>query len=110
MNNREVKMLIRPLKDRIMVRRLDGEKATRGGIILPDTAVEKQNRGVVVAVGPGRYLDNGLLCPVNVKVGETVMFGSYSGIEITVKGDGYLLLREDDLIAVTEEDDAVQIN
>lgn len=97
-------MSIRPLKDRIMVRRLDGEKATRGGIILPDTAVEKQNRGVVMAVGPGRYLDNGLLCPVDVKVGETVIFGSYSGIEITVKGESYIILREDDLIAAAEED------
>ena len=88
-------MKIRPLQDRIVVKRLEGENKTKGGIIIPDTAKEKPIEGKVVAVG------NGKVRPLEVKVGDTVLFGKYSGTEIKLDGEEHLLIREDDVLAVT---------
>ena len=94
-------MKIRPLQDRIVVKRLEGEKQTKGGIIIPDSAKEKPIEGKVVAVGNGKVLKDGKVRPVDVKVGDTVLFGKYSGTEIKIDGEEHVLLREDDVLAVT---------
>jgi chaperonin GroES len=94
-------MKIRPLQDRIVVRRLEGENKTKGGIIIPDTAKEKPIEGRIVAVGNGKVLKNGHVRPLEVKVGDTVLFGKYSGTEIKIEGEEHILLREDDILAVT---------
>ena len=95
-------MKIRPLHDRVIVRREEEEAKTAGGILLPGSAQEKPHRGVVVAVGSGRVLDNGDVRPVDVKVGDKVYFGKYSGTEIKVDGEELLIMREDDIIAIVE--------
>ena len=95
-------MAIRPLQDRIIVRRLGGEETSKGGIIIPDSAKEKPIEGDVVAVGSGRTLDNGEKRPVDIKVGDRVLFGKYGGTEVKVGGEDLLILREDDILAVME--------
>ncbi|MBW2526917.1 MAG: co-chaperone GroES [Deltaproteobacteria bacterium] len=96
-------MKIRPLYDRIVVKRLEGEEMTKGGIIIPDSAKEKPAEGEVVAVGNGRVLKDGKTQPVDVKVGDHVLFGKYGGTEIQIDGEPHVVLREDDVVAVTKE-------
>lgn len=95
-------MKIKPLHDRIIVEAAAKEEKSAGGIILPDTAQEKPQRGKVLAVGPGKMLDSGKLAPVDVKVGETVLYGKYSGTEVKVDGSDYVILRAEDILAVVE--------
>ena len=95
-------MKVRPLGDRILVERLEGETRTSGGIVLPDTAKEKPKQGRVVAVGQGKILEDGKRVPIDVKVGETVIFGSYAGSEIKVDGEEYLILKEEDVLGIVE--------
>ncbi len=95
-------MKIRPLHDRIVVKRLESENRTKGGIIIPDSAKEKPIEGRVVAVGNGKLLRDGKLRPLDVAVGDVVLFGKYAGNEVKIDGEGFVLLREDDLLAVTE--------
>ena len=95
-------MAIRPLHDRILVRRLDEEKTTAGGIVIPDSASEKPSQGEVVAVGKGKLLDNGNLQALDVKAGDTVLFGKYSGTEVKVDGEELLVMREDDVMGIVE--------
>ena len=90
---------LRPLDDRIVVKRLEAEEKTAGGIILPDNAKEKPQRGQVVAVGPGKLLDSGNRAAPDVKAGDTVLFGKYSGTEVKVNGDELLIMRENDILA-----------
>jgi chaperonin GroES len=93
-------MKIRPMKDRIVIKRLEGEAVTKGGIIIPDTAKEKPVEGHVVAVGPGRFLKDGTVRPCEVKVGDTILFGKYSGTDVRLDGVEHVILREDDVLAV----------
>ena len=95
-------MNIRPLHDRIIVRRLDEERTSAGGIVIPDSATEKPSKGEVLAVGNGKALDSGELRALDVKVGDTVLFGKYSGTEVKVDGTELLVMREDDVMAVLE--------
>ncbi|MDI1429956.1 MULTISPECIES: co-chaperone GroES [Polyangium] len=94
-------MKIRPLHDRIVVKRLESETQTKGGIIIPDSAKEKPIEGRVVAVGNGKLLRDGKLRPLDIKVGDVVLFGKYAGNEVKIDGEDYVLLREDDLLAIT---------
>jgi chaperonin GroES len=94
-------MKIRPLQDRIVIKRLEGESVTKGGIIIPDSAKEKPIEGRVVAVGNGKVLKDGKVRPVDVKVGDVVLFGKYSGTEVKLDGEEHMLIREDDILAVT---------
>ena len=94
-------MKIRPLHDHIVVKRLASETQTKGGIIIPDSAKEKPIEGRVVAVGNGKLLRDGKLRPLDVKVGDTVLFGKYAGNEVKIDGEDFVLLREDDLLAIT---------
>lgn len=96
-------MRVRPLYDRILVQRMQEEERTKGGIIIPDTAKEKSVEGKVVAVGKGKINDKGDLVPLEVKPGDRVMFGKYAGTEIQIEGEDYLIMREDDLLAIIEE-------
>ena len=93
---------IRPLQDRIVVKRLPEEETTKGGIIIPDSAKEKPAQGEVIAVGSGKVLDNGKVRPVDVKVGDRIMFGKYSGSEIKIGGVEHLILREEEILGVIE--------
>ena len=93
-------MNLRPLHDRVIVKRLEEEKKSAGGIIIPDQAAEKPVRGVVLAVGPGKKSDDGKTIPMDVKAGDKVLFGKYSGSEVRLDGTDYLVMREDDLLAV----------
>ena len=93
---------IRPLHDRILVKRIDEEAKTKGGLIIPDTAKEKPMEGKVLAVGKGRVDEHGKLHPLDVQKGDRVLFGKYSGSEIRVAGDEHLIIREDDVLAVLE--------
>lgn len=93
-------MDIRPIHDRIIVKRIEEDEVTEGGIVLPDTAREKSVAGEVIAVGPGKILNNGELRPMSINVGDTVLFGKYSGTEIKVKGEYVVVMREDDVVAV----------
>lgn len=93
-------MKIKPLADRVVVKASPAEEKTKGGIIVPDTAKEKPVLGEVVAVGPGRRGDDGKLIPMEVKKGDKVLYGKYSGTEVTISGDDYLIMRESDLFAV----------
>lgn len=95
-------MNIRPLNDRVIVKRLEEERTSPGGIVIPDSAAEKPIRGEVLAVGKGKALDNGDVRPLAVKAGDKVLFGKYSGTEIKVDGQDILVMREDDIIAVFE--------
>jgi chaperonin GroES len=97
---RERIMKIRPLQDRIVVKRLEGESKTKGGIIIPETAKEKPIEGRVIAVGNGKLLKDGKARPVDVKVGDVVLFGKYSGNEVKLDGEDHLLIREDDVLAI----------
>jgi len=99
---------IRPLYDRVVVRRLDAETTTRGGIIIPDAAAEKPNRGEVIAVGPGAVLDSGETRPMAVNVGDRVLFGKYAATEQEIDGEELLIVKESDIIAVLEEEQAVE--
>lgn len=96
-------MNIRPLHDRVVIKRLDDERTSAGGIVIPDSAAEKPMRGKVMAIGPGKMLDNGQLIPLGVKKGDKVLFGKYSGTEVKILGDELLVMREDDIMAVIEE-------
>ncbi|RMG49378.1 MAG: co-chaperone GroES [Acidobacteria bacterium] len=95
-------MSIRPLHDRVVVKRLEAEEEVRGGIIIPDTAKEKPQQGEVVAVGNGKILENGTRLEMDVKVGDRVLFGKYSGTEVKIDGEEYLILREDEILGVIE--------
>jgi len=95
-------MTIRPLYDRVVVRRTESETTTKGGIVIPDSATEKPSMGEVLAVGNGKVTDSGDLRALDVKVGDTVYFGKYSGTEIKVDGEELLIMREDDIIAIVE--------
>jgi len=95
-------MKLKPLQDRIVVEAAAKEEKTSGGIILPDTAQEKPQRGKVLAVGPGKRLDSGQMAPVDVKAGDFVLYGKYSGTEVTVDGTDYVILRAEDILAVVE--------
>ena len=95
-------MKFRPLHDRVVVRRIDAEEKTAGGIIIPDTAKEKPQQGEVLAVGPGARDDQGRLTPLDVKIGETVLFGKWSGTEVKIDGEELLIMKESDLMGVLE--------
>ncbi len=95
-------MKIRPLQDRIIVKRIDEEETTKGGIIIPDSAKEKPQEGKVIAVGKGKITDDGKLQPLDVKKGDRVLFSKYSGTEITIEGEEHLIIREDDVLGVCE--------
>jgi len=95
-------MKIRPLHDRVIVRRMEGEEKTKGGIIIPDTAKEKPVEGKVIAVGSGKVLENGKKAPLQVKEGDRILFGKYSGTEVKIDGEEHLIMREDDIIAIVE--------
>ena len=94
---------IRPLHDRVIVKRVEETEKTKGGIIIPDTAKEKPQEGKVVSVGPGRRLEEGKVIPLDVKAGDKILFGKYSGAEIKLDGEEHLILREDDILGVIEE-------
>ncbi len=95
-------MKIRPLGDRILVKRIKEEERTKGGIIIPDTAKEKPQEGKVVAVGKGKVNEDGKLIPTEVKAGDKILFGKYSGSEVKVDGEEHLILREDDILGILE--------
>ena len=95
-------MKLRPLHDRVIIKRLEAETKSAGGIVIPDSATEKPIRGQVVAVGSGKILEDGKVRPVGVKAGEKVLFGKYSGTEVKVDGEELLVMREEDLVAVIE--------
>lgn len=95
-------MKIRPLGDRILLKRIEEEGKSKGGIIIPDTAKEKPQEGKVVAVGKGRMLDDGKLVPLEVKKGDRVLFGKYTGAEVKIEGEEHLIVKEDDILGVIE--------
>ena len=95
-------MKLRPLHDRVIIRRMEEERTSPGGIVIPDSATEKPIRGEVVAVGNGRLLENGELRALDVKAGDKVLFGKYSGTEVKVEGEELLVMKEDDVMAVIE--------
>ncbi len=96
-------MKIRPLHDRVIVKREDEERKSPGGIVIPDTAAEKPIRGKIVAVGKGKILENGNVRPLDLKVGDKILFGKYGGTEVKVDGEELLVLREEDVMAVIEK-------
>ena len=96
------KTKFRPLHDRVVVKRIDADERSKGGIIIPDTAKEKPQSGRVIAVGKGRINDKGEVFPLDIKEGETVLFGKYAGSDIKIDGKEYLILREDDVLGVLE--------
>lgn len=96
-------MNVRPLRDRIIVERVEEETKTTGGLIIPDTAKEKPQQGRVIAVGKGKVTEDGKVLGMDVKVGDRVLFGKYAGTEIKIKGQEYLMMREDDILGVVEE-------
>ena len=93
-------MKVKPLQDRIIVKRLEEEEKTKGGIIIPDAAKEKPQEGKVIAVGDGKTLDNGTKLKLSVKAGDKILFGKYSGTEIKIDGEEHLILREDDVLGI----------
>jgi chaperonin GroES len=95
-------MKIRPLHDRVIVQSIEEEAKTKGGIIIPDTAKEKPQEGKVIAVGPGKILENGTKTTLDVKVGDKILFGKYSGSEIKIDGEEFIMMREDDILGVIE--------
>lgn len=95
-------MKLRPLQDRILVKRVEEETKTKGGIIIPDTAKEKPAEGKVIAVGNGKLDDDGKRIPLEIKKGDRILFGKYSGTEVKIDGDEHLIMREDDVLAVIE--------
>lgn len=96
-------MKLRPLNDRVVVKRIEEEQKTAGGIIIPDTAKEKPIQGEVVAVGNGKVMEDGTRRPLDVKAGDRVLFGKYAGTDIKVEGDELLIMREDDILAIVEK-------
>jgi chaperonin GroES len=96
-------MSIRPLQDRVIVKRVKEEEMTKGGIVIPDTAKEKPVEGEVIAVGNGKVLENGTVRKLDVKAGDKILFGKYSGTEVKIDGDDRLILREDDILGVIEK-------
>ncbi|MEA3278325.1 MAG: co-chaperone GroES [Pseudomonadota bacterium] len=95
-------MKIRPLHDRVVVRRMEEERTSAGGIVIPDSATEKPVQGEVIAVGHGKVLDSGETRPLDLKVGDRVLFGKYSGTEVKLEGEDYLIMREEDIMGVVE--------
>ncbi len=95
-------MNVRPIGDRIIVQRVEADQKTKGGIVLPDTAKEKPKEGKVVAVGPGKVLDNGETSSMSLNEGDKVIFTSYAGTEVKLDGEDYLIMKEDDILAVLE--------
>ena len=95
-------MKLRPLQDRILVKRIEEEQVTAGGIFIPDTAKEKPQRGEIVAGGNGKKTEDGKVIPIDLKVGDKVLFGKYAGTDIKVEGQDYLIMREDDILGVIE--------
>ena len=96
-------MKIRPLYDRIMVKRIEEKETVQGGIIIPDTAKEKPQEGEVVAVGQGKRLEDGKIVPLDVKVGDRILFGKYSGSDIKLDGEEYMIMREDEVLGVIDQ-------
>ena len=95
-------MNIRPLHDRVILKRMEEETTSVGGIVIPDSAAEKPVRGEIIAAGTGKRLESGEIIPLDVKVGDTVLFGKYSGTEVKMNGDELLVMREDDIMGVIE--------
>ena len=95
-------MKIKPLRDRVIVQRIEEEEKTVGGIIIPDSAKEKPIEGKVMAVGDGKILDDGKVPPLNVKVGDKILFGKYAGTEVKLDGEEYLIMREDDILGIVD--------
>lgn len=95
-------MNIKPLADRVVVKASEPEEKVKGGIIIPDTAKEKPQQGKVVAAGPGKFSDAGELIKMEVKVGDEVLYGKYSGTEVTIDGEDYLIMREGDILAIVK--------
>lgn len=95
-------MKIRPLQDRVIVKRLEEEEKTKGGIIIPDTAKEKPQEGKVIAVGKGKITEDGKVIPLDVKEGDRILFGKYSGTEVKIEGEEHLIMREDDILGIIE--------
>jgi chaperonin GroES len=95
-------MNLKPLHDRVLVKRLEEEEVTKGGIIIPDTAKEKPIKGEVVAVGPGKIADDGKTIPMSVKAGDKILFNKYAGTEVKIDGVEHLVMREDDILAIIE--------
>ncbi len=93
-------MNLRPLSDRVVVKRMEEEKTTAGGIFIPDSAKEKPAKGEILAIGEGKRADNGSIMPMSVKVGDKVLFGKYAGQEVKVDGEDVLVMREDEIIAI----------
>ena len=96
-------MKIRPLQDRVIVKRVEEEEKTKGGIIIPDTAKEKPMEGKIIAVGKGKVLEDGKIHSLDVKAGDRVLFGKYSGTEVKIDGEEHLIMREDDILGVIEK-------
>ena len=96
-------MKIRPLQDRVIVRRIEEAEKTKGGIIIPDTAKEKPMEGKIIAVGKGKVLEDGKIHPLDVKAGDRVLFGKYAGTEVKIDGEEHLIMREDDILGVIEK-------
>ncbi len=96
-------MKIRPLQDRIIVKRVKEEEKTKGGIIIPETAKEKPSEGEIVAVGKGKILESGTVLPLDVKVGDRILFSRYGGTEVKIEGEEHLIMREDDILGVIEK-------
>lgn len=93
-------MKINPLHDRVVIRRLDAEDKTPGGIVIPDSAAEKPSKGEIISVGPGKRADSGEMVPMSVKAGDKVLFGKYAGTEVKENGEDFIVMREDDIIGV----------
>jgi chaperonin GroES len=96
-------MDLRPLHDRVLVRRLEEQESMRGGLFIPDSAKEKPQQAEVIAAGNGKLLDNGERAPLEVKAGDRILFGKYSGSEVRIEGDDYLILREDEILGVLDK-------
>ena len=96
-------MKIRPLQDRVIVKRIEEEEKSKGGIFIPDTAKEKPQEGKIVAVGKGKVNDDGKITPLDVKVNDRVLFGKYSGSEINIDGEEHLIMREDDILGIIDK-------
>jgi chaperonin GroES len=96
-------MSLRPLHDRVLIRRIEEQETVKGGIIIPDTAKEKSQEGEVIASGPGKILENGSVQPLEVKKGDRILFGKYSGAEVRIADQDYLILREDEIIGILAE-------
>jgi chaperonin GroES len=96
------KVKIRPLGDRVLVKPMDKEKQERGGLIIPDTAKEKPQEGEIIAAGKGKIADDGKLVPMDVKAGDKVLYGKYSGTEIKIDGDDFLIMHQDDILGILE--------